>query len=403
MAWRCQLEPYLTKLQASVTRCSAGSFSVKNVKKTGFNVQLTETVFFPEGGGQPGDSGQIFWGNESANVLYTFREGSEAVHLCDKEIPEGTEVELEIDWKRRFDNMQQHTGQHLISAIFERPQFDATTTSWNLGDDISYVELSRPVTKEEIATVEDICNLAIRQRTSVTIEIFKTKAELREGCKDLPDDFAGPIRVVNIDSVDQNMCCGTHVDNLADVQAIKLLHAEKGKKGKGILWFVCGDRVFKTLGKSWDVLRSSCQQLSCLDEQLSDRIQKLNLSNRQAVKDSKNLTKELAGLVAEKIVANPPEDRLIKIHRADVGPDFLMTCADQMKSLVQDGKVIFLTCGQQNAGNVLILGPKEVVDALGPEVLKKLDGKGASKNGRVQGKVSKLKNLTEAYQLFDSV
>ena len=65
---------------------------------------------------------------------------------------------------------------------------------------------------------------------------------------DLPEDFAGPIRVINIDGVDQNMCCGTHVTSLMDVQCIKFLYCEKGKKGKGLVWFVCGNRVFNCLG-----------------------------------------------------------------------------------------------------------------------------------------------------------
>ena len=64
---------------------------------------------------------------------------------------------------------------------------------------------------------------------------------------ELPEDFAGPIRVINIDGVDQNMCCGTHVHSLGDLQCIKLLHCEKGKKGKGLVWFVCGQRVLNTL------------------------------------------------------------------------------------------------------------------------------------------------------------
>ena len=143
--------------------------------------------------------------------------------------------------------MCQHSGQHLISAIFERPDFDASTTSWNLGEDKSFIELSRAVTDEEVQRVEDICNEAIRNRTRVTVELLKNKEDLRKGCKDLPKDFAGPIRVVNIDGIDQNMCCGTHVDNLTDLQMIKLLHQEKGKKGKGIVWFVCGERVLRTL------------------------------------------------------------------------------------------------------------------------------------------------------------
>jgi len=247
MAWRCQIEPYLKTLQnVNVKHCSAGSYKFKNKKIECFKILLTETIFFPEGGGQPGDNGKITWGDDSSSVFYTVREGENAVHLCDKQVPEGTEVSLEVDWDSRFDNMSQHSGQHLISAIFEQPEFNASTISWNLGDDKSFIELSRPVTDEEVQRVENMCNEAIRKRTRVSVELLTSKEDLRKGCKDLPKDFAGPIRVVNIDGIDQNMCCGTHVESLSDLQAIKLLHQEK-KKGKGIVWFVCGQRVLKTL------------------------------------------------------------------------------------------------------------------------------------------------------------
>ena len=79
----------------------------------------------------------------------------------------------------------------------------------------------------------------------------------------MPTDFAGPIRVINIADVDQNMCCGTHVESLGHIQAIKLLHAENGKKGKGLVWFVCGNRVFDRLAECWQVQRASCAKLSC--------------------------------------------------------------------------------------------------------------------------------------------
>lgn len=81
----------------------------------------------------------------------------------------------------------------------------------------------------------------------MSVEIISDKDPTLRGTKDLPEDFAGPIRVVNIAGIDRNMCCGTHVTNLSDVQGIKLLHVENGKKGKGIVWFVAGRRVFDVL------------------------------------------------------------------------------------------------------------------------------------------------------------
>jgi len=119
MAWRCQVEPYLKHLVTTVIKCEQSSYKINNKKTSGYNVLLSDTVFFPEGGGQPGDAGVLLAGSKAVNVLYTYRDGQNAIHFCDDQLDQGIEVDIKIDWNRRFDNMQQHTGQHLISAIFD--------------------------------------------------------------------------------------------------------------------------------------------------------------------------------------------------------------------------------------------------------------------------------------------
>jgi Ser-tRNA(Ala) deacylase AlaX len=108
MAWRCQVEPYLRNISTSVRKCEPGEYKLKNQKLKGWKVELEETVFFPEGGGQPGDAGKI----NSTNVIYTYREGEKAIHFCEDKIETGVTAEIAIDWDRRFDHMQQHTGKY---------------------------------------------------------------------------------------------------------------------------------------------------------------------------------------------------------------------------------------------------------------------------------------------------
>jgi len=113
------VEPYLKHLVTTVIKCEQSSYKINNKKTSGYNVLLSDTVFFPEGGGQPGDAGVLLAGSKAVNVLYTYRDGQNAIHFCDDQLDQGIEVDIKIDWNRRFDNMQQHTGQHLISAIFD--------------------------------------------------------------------------------------------------------------------------------------------------------------------------------------------------------------------------------------------------------------------------------------------
>jgi len=396
MAWRCQVEPYLRQMSATVLKCEPATYKLKNKKLSGFNVTLDETCFFPEGGGQPGDAGRITCDSGASNVLYTYRKGQDAIHFCESALAPNTNVELEIDWRRRFDHMQQHTGQHLISALF-----DATsnaTTSWNLGEEISYVELERPVTQLELTQVEAKCNELIRANKAVNVEMLKDASELRAGCKELPSDFAGPIRVVNINTVDQNMCCGTHVASLGHIQAIKLLHAENGKKGKGLVWFACGERVFKQLDECWLVQRQSCAKMSCQMSDMVERIDKLQVGQRQTIKMNKTLWREVAITAARESYAN--NDKLIACHRKEADNDFLTAFIGELKDKIQDeGRVVFGSVGEKS-GSISVIGPVAILDKVAKDVLTVLKGKGAAKNGRIQGKVDNLKALDEAYDII---
>lgn len=168
----------------------------------------------------------------------------------------GDEVRQIVNWDRRQDHMQQHSGQHLITAVFER-EFKIGTKSWWLGDKTSYVDLeAKDVTQEQIERVEQVCNDLIRNATPVRVDMYKAddpilqSDELRAP-RDLPDDVVGPIRVVTIEGIESNRCCGTHVKHLGQLQAVKLLNVEK-TKGKLMLHFLVGSRVLTKLGECFE-------------------------------------------------------------------------------------------------------------------------------------------------------
>lgn len=164
------------------------------------------------------------------------------------------EVQQRIDWSRRFDHMQQHSGQHLISALFEQ-KFNYVTKAWWLGSDSSYIDIEgQSITDLEMKEIEDLCNKSIRDSLKVKVEIFEKPEDAGEdvtrASRGLPIDLAGPIRVINIEGVDANMCCGTHVKNLSELQVIKLMGIEKSK-GKVLVHFLVGNRVIRKLEESY--------------------------------------------------------------------------------------------------------------------------------------------------------
>ncbi|CAG2209150.1 AARSD1 [Mytilus edulis] len=369
MALACQKDSYLRKYTTKVKSCDPSEVSILNQKNKkekikGYEVVLEDTILFPEGGGQPDDRGTI----NDIPVLKISRRGADAVHFVSTEIPAGTDVNLEVDWARRFDHMQQHTGQHLITTVAES-MFGFPTTSWNLGEKISSIELDTPkITEEQITVLEDAVNERIRDRIPVTPVLYHDKddpklAEAR--CRGLPDDHEGPVRVLSIEGLDNTLCCGTHVSNLAHLQLIKLLGLEKGKKNKSNLLFVAGERVRQYLGRSYQAVLS--------------------------------LLRDLALLEAYKFKTNPDKETVLVLHRKEGDNEFMNKIVNE----INDKSVTcLLTVGdEKGAGLFLLSGEDSVIQELGPKVAELLEGKGSCSRGPYQGKCNKLSHKTKAEKL----
>lgn len=187
------------------------------------------------------------------NVLSVRRDGRQAVLFVESDLSQGdclfevgSEPLQKIDWERRFDHMQQHSGQHLITAIALK-EFNLQTTSWCLGAQISNIELnSANISDETIARLEEIVNEKIRENVLMTVSYREPNdlADIRKNF-DIPIDSTDLIRIVTIENIDKNPCCGTHVPSMSTLQVVKLLGVQKGKKGKSLLNFLVGNRVLK--------------------------------------------------------------------------------------------------------------------------------------------------------------
>jgi misacylated tRNA(Ala) deacylase len=212
----CQRDSYLTELSAKIVTCN----ETKDPEK--FDLFLTDSIIFPEGGGQPDDVGTI----AGQEVLGMRRENGTAIYTVGKRIETGTEVQTSIDWPKRFDHMQQHSGQHLITAIALQ-LFDIPTTSWCLGEQRCFLNLAtKKLSEEQLQQLEQKVNAEIRAgKTMLPRWLEMDSPELKTiRCRGLPEGTRGPVRVVEIEGVDANLCCGTHVKNLSHLQMIKLTH-----------------------------------------------------------------------------------------------------------------------------------------------------------------------------------
>jgi len=403
--FHCQRACYDTEYESIVVSCSASSRKKeqngKKVDMKGFEVIFEDTVFFPEGGGQNTDLGCV---GEDNQVLEVSRKGDLAVHFLTSAVEPGQKLVQKIDWARRFDNMQQHTGQHLISAIFEN-EHDINTLSWWMAEStsnkvgVSYIEMDKVIPPELVAIVEDKCNQSIRDSVPVTVQLFQRgDPQLQEAhTRGLPDDFTGPVRLIKIGDLDNNLCCGTHVNNLAHLQAIKLLFTET-KKGKTLLYFLVGSRVLKYLAQTVQRERALTETLRNAPDAHLDLVEKMQKSLKISTKTNSNLLKELALSEAHEKKSLGTKPSYLYFYRREGDNDYISTLTKELSEYL-----LVVIVGDGNTGQLVVTGQGEVVVNLGKKLAELLDGKGGGKGSRFNAKINSFKNISKVEQLIQSM
>jgi alanyl-tRNA synthetase len=226
----------------------------------GRRIYLDRTAFYPTSGGQPYDTGAIA-GVAVANVI---DEGERVAHLLAAPLPEGlTTVEATIDWARRYDHMQQHTGQHLLSAVLAK-LFSRKTVSVHFGAESSSLDLdTESITRDQVAAAERRANELVFENRPVTVSF--EEATTVEGLRKA-SARAGTLRVVSIGGIDRSACGGTHVRATGEIGAILIRRLERVKR-QVRLEFVCGLRAVRRARADFDSLSRLAQGLSAsLDE-----------------------------------------------------------------------------------------------------------------------------------------
>lgn len=221
-------DPYLNRCTATVTGCAA--------LKDGHLITLDQTIFYPQGGGQPADQGTI----DGVALLDVYEDKSGLVHLLPSPLTVGQTVSCVLDWENRFDAMQQHLGQHIFSRIAE-DAFGAKTTAARIEPHVSHVELDKCLTRGELLALEDLVNQVIERNLPVTTGVY-TQDEARE--LDLPAKaFTHErIRVVSITGLDDNPCGGTHPKTTGEVAGC-VITGTKEVRGVFRIYYKFGGRA----------------------------------------------------------------------------------------------------------------------------------------------------------------
>lgn len=204
--------------------------------KKGYAVVLDQTAFYPEGGGQPADHGTL----NDVHVLDVREKNDVIIHYTDQPLPEGTKVHGVIDWQRRFDFMQNHTGEHIVSGIIHQ-LFGYENVGFHMGETIQ-VDYSGFLDDEQIREVELRSNEIIWTNQPVIIS-YPSKAERAEIPYRSKKELQGTVRIVTIQNADICACCGTHVRSAGEVGLIRIISHEKHKGGIR-MELLCGKRAF---------------------------------------------------------------------------------------------------------------------------------------------------------------
>jgi alanyl-tRNA synthetase len=249
-------------------------------------VYLDRTAFYPTSGGQSFDLGSL----GGAAVREVIDEEDRVAHVLVAPLAEGAEVDCVIDWGRRYDHMQQHTGQHLLSAVFEE-LFAIRTVSFHLGAESSTIDLDVPgLTPEQIERAEERCAEVVAEArpVQITFEDASDSLELRKA-----STRTGTLRIVSIDQVDRSACGGTHVRTTAE---IGLVLAGKSERIRGItrLEFVCGDRALHRARADYRLVSSIGRALSVPPDQTPELLAGLIEKNKSLEKTTQRLATELA-------------------------------------------------------------------------------------------------------------
>ena len=271
-------DPFLVKFQAQVLSCVQG--------RKGFDIVLDRTAFYPEGGGQPFDTGRLETGERQVKVLEVHSRDGQVVHTCGHPLEAGETVTGIIDWERRFDLMQQHSGEHIVSGL-AHARWGCDNVGFHLGTEVVTIDLNAPLDGDDLAWLEQEVNRYLWLDLPVEIT-YPTPEELAGIDYRSKKELSGQVRIVTFPGADCCACCGTHVRSAGQVGLVKLLSVQKFREGVRIE-LVCG-------GRALDYVNRAMAQNSQVSHLLSAKVFETGAAAERLLAENEGLKAKLSAL-----------------------------------------------------------------------------------------------------------
>ncbi len=269
-------------------------------EKRGWEIVLDRTAFFPEGGGQPADTGVI----GEARVLDVHEHGGKIVHLCDRELPPGV-YPCAVDREKRLRRMQNHSGEHVFSGLTHR-KYGAENVGFHMAADCMTIDFDRELSFEQLSEIEYEANLAVRANIPVRA-FFPSPEELAAMEYRSKKELDGAVRIVEIEGIDRCACCAPHVNATGEIGLVKLLGAERHRGGVR-LGLICGMDALDDYRRRQNSAAAISALLSAKRDEIAPAVERILESEAKLKERASILGMRYAALRAEAIA--PTEEHI---------------------------------------------------------------------------------------------
>lgn len=359
-------DSHLREFTATVTGCA-------EVKK-GWEITLDATAFYPEGGGQPCDIGTL----GECKVLSVREDGEQVVHLCDRPLAIGDTVTGCIDWERRFDLMQQHSGEHMVSGVVHR-MYGWHNVGFHMGAEVMTVDFDGPIPAEDLQKIEDTVNHAIWQNLPVKC-YYPTETELPSVPYRRKKDLPWPVRIVEFPGVDICACCGTQVKYSGEIGLVKLFSCVKFHEGVR-MEMACGNRALALLSAAWQQNKLVSQAFSAKITETGAAATRMNEALATEKFRANSLEKQLYTTIAQ-----PYAGQEIAVHfEAALSPAANRALCDTLAEHVT--LAVTLAGNDETGYSLCIVSRTADAKTIGAAAVAALGGKGGGRREAFQGNI----------------
>ena len=375
-------DPFLREFTGTVLSCEPAGDKWK--------VVLDRTAFYPEGGGQPADHGVLRTATrEEVPVTDVHEKDGVVFHTCAAPVEIGAEVSGVIDWSRRFDHMQQHSGEHIISGILCK-LYDCDNVGFHLGAETVTIDYNADITWEQALEAERLANETVwaDNPAEITYPSPKALAALEYRSK---KELTGKVRIVEFPEADRCACCGTHVSRAGQVGLIKVLSCQKFREGVR-LEILCGGRAVRYLSGVYGQARAIGQSLSVKPLETHAAVKRLE-AELSAAKDR---IADLEQTAFAAIAAEQADRGDVLLFQPPMRPDSLRRLADAVGKRCGGLAAVFSGEGEKWAYALVGNGGADI-SPLVKEMNKALQGRGGGRNGFAQGSVQAAREEIEHF------